>query len=113
MSQSEILRANFTISPAAKNAIDQIRRDHDAQFADPAAVLCVGWGFYIPNSGPRWENVTISFYTRSEFADVAHGIQEVSGIKLIFFTTEEYLDRFEGKILDYSGSEGFFMRKPS
>src|SRR5205085_5318710 len=96
VSQSEILRANFTISPAAKNAIDQIRRDLDAQFADPAAVLCVGWGFYIPNSGPRWENVTISFYTRSEFADVAHGIQEVSGIKLIFFTTEEYLDRFEG-----------------
>jgi hypothetical protein len=112
MSQSEILRANFTISPAAKVAVERIRRDHDAQFPDPAAVLSVGWGFYIADSGPRWENVTIGFYTTAELPDVAHGIQEVSGLKLIFFITEEYLDRFEGKVLDHSDAQGFFMRNP-
>lgn len=112
MTQSEILRANFTISEAAKQAIEQVRQEHDAQFPEPAVLLCVGWGFFTPQSGPGWENVVISFYTPVEFPDVAHGIQEVSGVKLIFFTLEEYLDRFAGKILDHSDDNGFFMRKP-
>ena len=111
MPQSEILRANFGISPAAKRAIEQVRRDYDAEFRDdPAAVLSVAWGFFSHQSGnPNWENVVISFYPRSMLADVSHGIQEVSGVKLILFTTEEYLDRFEGKVLDHSQSQGFFM----
>lgn len=112
MSESEILRANFTISDAAKDAIERVRQEHDAQFPEPAVLLCVAWGIHTPKSGPSWENVVISFYTRVEFPDVAHGIQEVSGVKLIFFTLPEYLDRFKGKILDYSDSQGFFMRKP-
>jgi hypothetical protein len=112
MPESEILRANFTISPAAKAAIERVRQDHDAQFGDdPAAVLSVAWGLFSHQSWQRWENVVISFYTRSEFADVAHGVQEVSGVKLIFFTMEEYLDRFEGKVLDHSESQGLFMNK--
>lgn len=45
-------------------------------------------------------------------AEVAHGIQEVSGVKLIFFTMEKYLSKFEGQILDHSDEQGFFLRKP-
>jgi hypothetical protein len=114
MPESEILRANFTISAAAKEAIERVQQDHDSQFGDdPAAVLSVAWGLFSHQSGhPRWENVVISFYTRSEFAEVAHGIQEVSGVKLIFFTTEEYLHKFEGKVLDHSDEQGFFMSEP-
>jgi len=114
MPESEILRANFTISPAAKAAIERVRHDYDAEFSDdPAAVLVVGWGLFSHESGPRWANVVISFYPRSMLAEVAHGIQEVSGINLIFFTLKEYLHKFEGKILDHSEDQGFFMRKPS
>ena|SRR5215213_2378953 len=114
MTQSEILRVNFTISPAAKVVIERVRRVYDAQFADdPAAVLSVGWGLFSHQSGhPRWENVVISFYPRSMLAEVEHGIQEVSGVKLIFFTMEEYLDKFKGKIFDHSEERGFFMREP-
>lgn len=114
MPESDILRANFTISPAARAAIERIREDYDAQFGDdPAAVLSVAWGFFSHQSGhPRWENVVISFYPRSMLAEVAHGIQEVSGVKLIFFTTEEYLHKFEGKVLDHSDEQGFFMSEP-
>jgi len=110
MPQSEILRANFTISSVAKDAIERLRVDFDAESSDPAAVLWVAWGISVPPTGPRPENVMISFYPRSMLAEVSFGIQEVSGVKLIFFTTEEYLDRFEEKVLDYSDSEGFFMR---
>jgi hypothetical protein len=115
MPESEILRANFTISPVAKAAIERVRRDYDAQFGDdPAAVLSVAWGLFSHQSGhPSWENVVISFYPRSMLAEVAHGIQEVSGVKLIFFTTEEYSHKFEGKILDHSEDRGFFLRKPN
>ena len=112
MPESEILRANFTISPAAKAAIERVRREYDAQSGDdPAAVLSVAWGLFSHQSGdPRWENVVISFYPRSMLTDVAHGIQEVSGVKLIFFTTQEYLHKFEGKILDHSDDQGFFLK---
>lgn len=60
---TEILRANFTISPAARAAIKQVRQDYDAQLGDdPAAVLSVAWGLFSHQSGhPRWENVVISF----------------------------------------------------
>lgn len=114
MAESEILRANFTISPGAKAAIERVRQDYDAEFGDdPAAVLLVGWGLFSHQSGhPRWENVVISFYPRSMLAEVAHGIQEVSGVKLIFFTMEEYLPKFEGKVLDHSDEQGFFLRSP-
>jgi hypothetical protein len=114
MAESEILRANFTISPGAKAAIERVRQDYDAEFGDdPAAALLVGWGLFSHQSGhPRWENVVISFYPRSMFAEVAHGIQEVSGVKLIFFTTSEYLTKFEGKVLDHSDDQGFFLSEP-
>jgi hypothetical protein len=114
MSQ-DILPVNFTISAAAKQAIAQIRADHDAQFpGDPAAVLSVAWGLYREESGSeRFENVVIGFYTRSMLGEVAHAIQRVSGLDLIFFTTQELRRNFAGKILDHADERGFFLRNPT
>jgi hypothetical protein len=113
MVQSDILAANFTISAAAQAAAERLTRDYDAQFPkDPAAVLSVGWGIATFESGEQAENVVLGFYPRSMLAEVSHGIQEVSGVKLIFFTTQDYLDKFEGKVLDHAKDRGFFMRAP-
>jgi hypothetical protein len=57
-------------------------------------------------------SVVVSFYPRSMAADVAHGIQEVSGVKFIYFTTEQFHPLFEGKVLDYSEDRRFFLRAP-
>lgn len=113
MVQSDILAANFTISSAGRAAAERLRRDYDEQFLeDPAAVLSVAWGIATFESGAQAENVVLGFYPRSMFAEVSHGIQEVSGVKLIFFTTRDYLDKFEGKVLDHVEGRGFFLRAP-
>jgi hypothetical protein len=113
MAQSDVLPVNFTISPAARTAIAQIRRDYDAQFPhDPAAVLSVAWGFYYADTPRQFENVVIAFYPQSMHAQIAHGIQEASGLELIFFITEEYHGKFAGKVLDYSEARRFFLRDP-
>jgi hypothetical protein len=54
-------------------------------------MLCVAWGIVVPGWGePHSERVTVGYHRQSMLADVAHGIQEVSGVKLLLFTTEEY-----------------------
>jgi hypothetical protein len=113
MSDSDIPRANFTISEQAKAGIARIRREYDALFPnDPAAVISVAWGIAMTDAGPRFEGVVIGIYPQSQFAEVAHGIQVVSGVPLIFFTTAEYRPKFDGKVLDYTAQAGFFMRLP-
>jgi len=113
MAPTNILRANFTISDAAKKGIEGLRAQYDDWSPDdPAAVLCVAWAIPVNGTGSAPGNVMLTFYPRSMLADVAHGIQEVSGVKLIFFTTEDYLSKFAGKILDYTDGGGFFLREP-
>jgi hypothetical protein len=111
--KDDILPANFTISEAAKAAIEVMRADYDAAFPDnPAAVPAVGWAYVNLNSGVQYERVFVSFYQRDQYAEIAHGIQEVSGVKLIFFTTEEHHPKFNDKVLDHAPGRGFFLREP-
>ena len=111
MTSPEILPANFTISAQAKRGFEKVRADYDAASPDDrAAVLCVAWAVTISESGPHMQNVLITYYPQSMLAEVAHGIQEVSGVKLVFFTTEEFYGKFEGKILDFTRDRGFFLR---
>jgi hypothetical protein len=113
MASPQIRSANFTVSAAAKRAAEKLRIDYDAAYpADPAAVLCVAWGITIPDKGSRSENVVVSYYQRSMLAEIAHGIQEVSGVKLVFFTTKDHYDKFAGKVLDFADGRGFFLRAP-
>jgi len=112
MNDTDILRANFTISDAAKREIENLRRFWNENVPEPAGVLTVSWGFYHFNSGEKAENVVISFYSESQLPMVAHGIQRVSGIDLVFFTLPEYLPKFEGKVIDHTPDRSFFLRKP-
>ena len=75
-------------------------------------MVMVAWGHYSFNSGEKAENVVISFYSESQLPMVAHGIQHVSGIDVVFFTLPEYLPRFEGKVIDHAPDRSFFLRKP-
>jgi hypothetical protein len=112
MSGTDILRANFTISDAAKREIENLGRFWNENVPDPAGVLMVSWGFYQFNSGEKAENVVVSFYPRSQLPTVAHGIQQVSGIDVVFFTLPEYLPKFEGKVIDHTPERSFFLRTP-
>jgi hypothetical protein len=108
-----VLPANFTISAQGKRGIEKIRAEYQAEFPDdPPAVACIAWGIVLPNEGPRFERVVVGYYQMSQLPEVAHGIQEVSGVRLIFFTTEDYYGNFSGKVLDYSDEAGFFLSEP-
>lgn len=111
MSPPEILPVNFTISEAAKRAAEDIRAEYDAKWPDnPAAVLWVAWGITVPETGPHSENVVVGYYQKTDLAAVEHGIQEASGVKLVFFITDKHHAKFEGKVLDYARDRGFFLR---
>ncbi len=108
----ELLSANFTISAAAKRGIDLVRQEYARRFPDdPPAVPSVAWG-YIEGTDPFSGRVLVGFYQQSMLGDIEHGIQEVSGVKLIYFTTEKFFPLFEGKVLDFEDSRGFFLRAP-
>jgi len=112
MLDPDLPRVNFTISDAAKREIENVRRFWNENIPDPAAVLMVSWGFYHFNSGEKAEGVIISFYPESQLDMVAHGIQHVSGMDVVFFTLPEYLPKFEGKVIDHTPERSFFLRKP-
>jgi hypothetical protein len=52
----------------------------------------------------------VSFYPRSQFAEVEHGIRVVSGLPLIFFVTKETAAHFAGKQVHYVEGDWFFLR---
>jgi hypothetical protein len=112
MRDSELLPVNFTISAAAKFEIENLKNVWNTSSLDPAAVVVIAWGLFRSNSGKRWENVFVTFYGKSQFAEVAHGIQDASGLPVVFFTTPEHHQEFEGKIIDHVEERGFFLREP-
>lgn len=112
MSDPDLLAVNFTLSPAAIRAAEALRRDYDERYPDdPAAVLSIGWG-YIAGTDPSSGRVVVGYYQRSKLADIAHGIQEVSGVKFVYFTIDRFHRLFEGKVVDFNEERGFFLREP-
>jgi len=102
-------RANFIISERAKQRLIGLRAEHDTQSpGTPACVLSVGWG-YVSRMPAESGNVAIGFYGQAQADEVAHGVQTVSGIDLVFFTTEALSRFFYGKVLDYEPQRGFFL----
>jgi hypothetical protein len=112
MSDPDVLPINFTISTAAKREIANLKKIWNASSMDPAAVAVIAWGLFRSNSGQRWENVFVTFYGKSQFAEVAHGIQDAAGLPVVFFTTAEHHPKFEGKVVDHTAERGFFLRSP-
>ncbi|MBZ0140313.1 MAG: hypothetical protein K8H87_11145 [Pseudorhodoplanes sp.] len=111
MPDTDFLPARFTISENAKREIEVMRGAWNDNIHDPAEIAVIGWGIYIAHSGARHENVVVTFYGRSEVAPIAHAVQTVSGIPIVFFTTPHYARYFDGKVLDHSRDYGFFLRE--
>jgi hypothetical protein len=107
-----IIEPNFTISDAALAALASLKADMARDDPDnPPAVAMVGWGlFYDKQNHKRLENVVVSFYPRSQFAEVRHGVRVVSGLPLIFFVTKDTAAHFAGKQLHYEEGGWFFLR---
>lgn len=112
MAKVDGLPVNFTISEAAKSAIEDLRRDWDRRSPDdPAAVPMIGWGiFKNRREEAKLENVVVSFYNRSQLPRVKPGIEQVSGIDVLFFVTRPYHENFAGKVLDFAEERWFFLR---
>jgi len=109
-----IIEPNFTISGTALAALASLKADMARDEPDnPPAVAMVGWGlFYDKQNRKRLENVVVSFYRRSQLAEVEHGVRVVSGLPLIFFVTKETAAHFAGKQLHYAEGDWFYLRDP-
>ena len=106
----DISPINFTLSAAAHAEIDNLRRFWNGQVPDEADVLVIAWGRTEPKVGEAFEHVVVTFYGRSERASIAHGIQHMDGLEIIFFVTEEGAARFAGRTVDFAPDEGFVLR---
>ncbi len=109
MQTEPYLPINFTISSEAWEEIERIRQFWDSKFADKADVLVIGWGRTILNDGRSWSQVVVSFYRVSERHKIEHGIQILSGHEIVFFTTPEFYDQFEGKVIRFAQDKWFFL----
>lgn len=106
-------RATFTIASNAKRKIALLRQVFDATSrADPAAVTAIAWALVMPKEGPDYEQMMVSFFTRSQLPSVVNLVQTVSNMDVVLLATREGARHFEGRILDFSNSDGFFLRRP-
>jgi hypothetical protein len=112
MTEETFRPANFTISDNAKRGIEELRRSFDSQSSEPAAVATIGWARYIPYVGAPYERAAVTFYTRSQYREVSHAIQIVSGIEVVYVPVAEDYAKFEGKVLDWNEGDGFYLREP-
>ena len=110
MDQSDNLRVNFTLSPAAKQGIEKLRDELNAKEPESADILSIGWGIHVTRSGEEIGGIVIGFYRKSEIREIARGIQRVSGVPFVFFTIPKYHRLFEGKVLDCTPDLHFYLR---
>ncbi len=52
------------------------------------------------------------FYKKEMRHQIQKHIQMLSGIEVVFFTTDTDARNFQGKVLDFSDKQGFFLRDP-
>jgi hypothetical protein len=109
MSINERLVPNFTISDAAKIKIAALRSLWPSKTGENAGVLSVGWGQTTLNSGEQFEHVVIGFYAESQRPEIAHLLEQVSGLELLFFITPDNHSRFQGKVLDFTKDRSFHL----
>lgn len=107
---TQILPVNFTISEEAFAEAERIKMFYNATADDPFDVLTIAWGIYKMKDGRSFENVIVSFYPRSYRLDIEAAIQHLMGVPLVFFITEEFYERFSGKVVDFKSEKGFFLR---
>ncbi len=102
---------NFTFSQRTILEIENIRRAWIKEFpSEVPDVVSVAWAFIHYNNGQKREMPIVSFYTKDMRPEVEAHIQILCGYEVIFFTIEPYALYFEGKVLDFSEAQGFFLR---
>lgn len=113
MRDPAVRTARFIISEAGRREIEVIRATWDATFPDdPADAVWIAWAQRIPRDGEPSYGVFVSFYSRSRRQDTESSIQVVSGLPVLFFARDEDVPRFDGKVVDFAPTQGFFLREP-
>ena len=100
---------NFSISASAKLEIENLQKLWTQKTSEEAIALCLSWATYQQFDGKSWDNVAVSFYGRSQESEIAPLVRNVSGIKVVFFLRVGDVDKFKGKMLDYSKDRGMFL----
>ena len=112
VNRSNQLPGNFALALPAKRALERLRSEIDARYPeDPVAVVSIAWG-YSPGVNPLSGDVVIGFYPRSLMADVAHGVQEVFGMKLVFARARNSIRCSPARFSITKRAGGFFLRDP-
>jgi hypothetical protein len=111
MSFVQGLPVNFTISDAAKAEINHLRSIWQSMTNAEPDVMSVAWGNVVPNNNPvgTYGYVVVAFYPPEYRAEIAHALEHVSGLELLFFITKENHHRFAGKIIHHTADKSFHL----
>lgn len=102
--------AAFSFTPRAVAMIEQMRRDVESRDQQSIGAVGFAWGHVRLNDGTTLERPMIGFYMQSQMDEVAHAsVQYVNGVDLIVFSTRDQAKNFDGRIIDFSVENGFFV----
>ncbi len=111
MSFAHEFPVNFTISDAAKKEIDHLRSIWKGMTNAEPDVMSIAWGNVVPHKNPAMTQgyLVIAFYPPEYRAEIAHALEYISGLELLFFITKENYYRFEGKIIHHTPEKSFHL----
>ena len=100
---------NFTITDDARSEIAKLRIEWNRKTSDPAIALWIGWGLYDGKDDQKFETLVISFVGESQAQQTLPHLLNISGEKVLLFTTDQFLAQFENKRLDYHKDKGLHL----
>lgn len=109
MAAQELIRVNFTISPAAWSEIDNIKEEYDKKFLEKADVVMIAWGTTMLHNGKSFDGIVIGYYNTSERRSIEHGIQKLNDREVVFFVNAETVHHFDGKVIGFERYRGFYF----
>ncbi len=96
---------NFSISPAAREAIERLRRE--CPF--PADIVGIGWGYLSPAQDGDEGLPAIGFYPPEDRPGLEHLLEIVDGVELVYAITGKDYHRLEGMMLHFAPERAFFV----
>lgn len=103
----------FRFSKSCILGVEKLRKDWIKNFPfEEPDIVTVSWGEIYCNNGKKGELPIVSFYKKEIRHQIQKHIQMLSGIEVVFFTTDTDARNFQGKVLDFSDKQGFFLRDP-
>ena len=102
--------ATFSFTARAVAMISQMRRDLESRDHQPIGAVGFAWGHVQLADGSKHERPVIGFYNTSDMDEVARAsVQNVGGVDLIVFSTPDQAKNFDGRNVDFSPEQGFFI----